>query len=234
MASVEDFIIDFSKEESGGGGGIRVKKGIYRVKIVAAKPTVSAEKGTPGLELTFAFLDGDLRKKKTRLKDTLWNSPKAYSRFRLLLQACGKKLPKKVNAAKIAAAVKGCELYIDVEDEKPREGYSKTRSRVGFEGFINPEDYDPDAAEDEDEEEDEDLDEDEEEEDEDLDDDDEDEDDDLEDEDEEEEEEEPPKRKARRKKAAPAAAKKRSKRKPKKDEDEDEDEDLDDLDLDDL
>jgi len=239
MPTVEDFVIDFGKEESGGGGGIHIKEDTYKFRIIGAKPTVSGDKGTPGLELKLRIIEGSYAKKKGKnvLTETLWVSPKAFSRFRLLLEACGKKVPAKIKLTVIAKAVKGCEIYAKVEDDA-REGYS-TRSRIAFQGFFNPDDYEP---EDEEEEEDEDLededdedledeDEDEEEEDEDL----EDEDDEDEDEEEEEEEPEPPKRKTRRrtKKAAPAAAKKRSKRKAKP-KDDDEDEDLEDLDLEDL
>lgn len=213
MAStVEDFLVDFGQEEESGGGGVRVPEGTHHVKILKARPTVSAQKGTAGLEVTFMFLDGNLRKQKKKIVDTLWNSPKAYSRFRLLLQACGKRVPSKINASKMAAAIKGSELYVEIEDEA-REGYD-TRSRVGFRGFINPDDYDPNEDLDEDEEE-EDLDEDiEDEEDEDLDD--------LEDEEEEEEEPEPPKR--RRKTAAKKSSSTRRRRKPVEEEEDDEDE----------
>lgn len=226
MASVDDFIIDFNKEEESGGGGIKIKEGTYRVKIIAAKHTVSAEKGTHGLEIMLQIMEGKYKGKK--LRDTLWARPKAYSRFRLLLEAIGKKVPAKIKIGVIAKAVKGSTLYVEVEDEKAREGYS-TRSRVTFQGFISEDDYNPDD-EDEDDDDLEEEDEDEEEEDEDE----------LEDEDEEDEEEEepePPKKKRAKKtkKAAPAAAKKRSKRKAKdEDEDEEDDEDLEDLDLDDL
>lgn len=203
--SVDDFIIDFKKEEQG-GGGIRVKPGQYKVKILKAKPIVSEEKGTPGLEIFFVFTEGKYKGK--RMRDRLWASPKAYGRFRTLLEACGKRVPQRVNLLKIARAIIGCELVIDVDDEQPREGYGR-RSRVTFEGFISIDDY-----EDEDEE-DEDLDE-EEDEDEDLED--------EEEEDEEEEESEPPKRKRRR-----ATSKTGSKRRRRS---EPEDNDDDDLDLD--
>lgn len=145
-AKVEDFIIDFSKEEESGGGGIRIKEGTYHVRIIAAKPTVSSEKGTPGMAVTFLIIDGKYNKKK--MVETLYASPKALSRFRTLLEACGKKVPPKVNVAKIAAAIKGEELYIEVQDDE-RDGY-KTRSRVTFDGFISEEDFDSDDTEDDD------------------------------------------------------------------------------------
>lgn len=214
--NVDDFIIDFSKEEAGGGGGIRVKPGKYPVKVVAAKPTTAENKGTAGLELMLLFTDGKAKGKK--LKETLWATPKAYGRFRALLEAAGKRVPKKVDLARIAAAVKGAEFAVEVDDED-REGY-KTRSRVTFEGFMSMAEYEEDM-------EDEDTDDDEEDEDLDLDDADDEED------DEDEEEEEPPARKRRAKKAAPkpAARKRRRKAAPVEDDDEDDDEDLD---LDDL
>jgi hypothetical protein len=134
--TVEDFIIDFSKEES--GGGIKVKDGWYLVKILNAKPTVSTEKGTPGLQLTLAFKDGKKRGKK--FTETLWATPKAYSRFRTLLEACGKKVPERVNLVKIAAAIKGADLMVEMELEAARDGYTP-RSRVTFDGFVDPDEY---------------------------------------------------------------------------------------------
>lgn len=207
--SVDDFIIDFKKEEQG-GGGIRVKRGQYPVKIAKAKAISSEEKGTPGLEIIFVFTEG--RYKGKRLRERLWASPKAYARFRTLLEACGKRVPQRVNLLKIAKAIVGCELVIDVDDEPPREGYS-TRSRVTFEGFISIDDY-----------EDEEEDEEEDDEDEDLEDEDEDDDEEL-DEDEEGEEPEPPKRKRRTSSRTKAGSKLRRRSEP-------EDDDDDDLDLD--
>ncbi len=174
--SVAEFIIDFAKEESGGGGGIRIKEGTYLVKVIAAKPIKSTEKGTPGLELKLKILGGGSKQAKGKtLTETLWATPKAYSRFRTLLEAAGKKVPSKVNLVKIAAAVKGVEMYVEVADDE-REGY-KTRSRVSYEGFIHPDNLDTDEDDDDSEDDDDD----------DLDDDDEDLDDDEDDEDDEDE-----------------------------------------------
>jgi hypothetical protein len=218
--SVEDFIIDFSKEEQGGGGGRRYKPGTYPSRVIAAKPMTSQDKGTPGLEVTFQFTAGKLKGKK--MVDTLWASPKAYSRFRTLLEACGKKVPQRVNLIRIAKAIKGAELYIEIADEE-REGY-KTRSRVTFDGFISEDDYEADEdADDEDDEA-----EDEEEDDEDLEDEDE-EDEEEEDEEEEEEEEPPAKRRRSRAKAKATTKSTTTKRRKKAPADDD---DLDDLDLD--
>lgn len=206
--SVDDFVIDFSKEEKG-GGGIRVKPGTYRVKVLAAKPTESKEKGTPGLELKLKFMSGPKTGKV--FTETLYATPKAYSRFRALLEAVGKRVPGRVNLVKIGNAVKGEELFVEMDDEK-REGYA-TRSRVTFEGFLSEDDYDGDDDTDDDE----------------PDDDDDDlEDDDTDDEDDEDDEPEPQKRKRRK---AGTSTKKRSRR--SRDEDDDDDDD-DDLDLDEL
>jgi hypothetical protein len=205
--TVEDFIVDFAKAEDSGGGNPRVKNGTYKVRILSAKPVTSGQKDTPGLEVTMAFLGGKYDQKK--FKDTLWATPKAYSRFRTLLEACGKKVPAKVQLAKIAAAIKGSELFIEIDKEAPREGYT-ARSRVTFEGFIHVDDADD--LDDDDTEDDDDVEED----DEDIEDDDED--------DEDDEDEEP-------------APKKKAKKKSKKvddDEDDEDDEDIDDLDLEDL
>lgn len=184
MANVDDYIIDFSKEETGGGGGIRIKEGTYNAKIISAKPVKSGDKGTPGLELKLKILDGPKSAKGKVITDTLWATPKAYSRFRTLLEAAGKKVPAKVNLVKIAKAVKGIELYIEVQDEDDKNGKYKTRSRVTFEGYIHPDNVDEDDDDDEDEDDDDDLDED----DDDVEDDDEDEDDEDEDEDDDDEE----------------------------------------------
>lgn len=153
-SSVDDFVIDFSKEEGGQGGGIHVKPARYRVKIVTAKPVVSANKGTKGLELMLQIVEGKYKGKK--LRETLWATTKAYSRFRFLLAAVGKKAPTKVELGRIANAVKGAVILVDVDDEE-REGY-KTRSRVDFEGFY-PEDYEDDDTDDDDDDTDDDLDE---------------------------------------------------------------------------
>lgn len=208
--SVEDFVVDFSKEEQGGGGGIRLKPGQYRVKIISAKPITSEEKGTPGLEVMLQILDGKSKGKK--LRERIWATPKAYSRFRTLLEACGKKVPGTVKLGPIARAVKGEVIYVEVDDEE-REGYS-TRSRVTFEGFIHPDDVDDNDEDDTDDEDDDDEDDD-------LDDDADDDD----DEDDEDDEPAPPKRRRTRTKAP---AKKRRRRPADDDEDDDE------IDLDEL
>jgi hypothetical protein len=218
--SVDEFIIDFAKEETSGGGAARFnyKPGTFPVKIKAAKPITSTDKGTPGLEVHFVFTDGKYKGKP--MTDTLWASPKAYRRFRRLLEACGLKVPEKVNLAKIAKAIKGRELAIELDFEEPREGREqfKPRIRVTFEGFIHLNDFEEDEVED-----DEDTDDDE------VEDDEDDEVEESDDEEEEEEEEPEPavatkngRKKAPAKKPAKAAAKV----------EEDEDDDLEDLDLD--
>lgn len=155
-STVEDFIIDFSKQEDGAGGSIRVPEATYAVQVLGAKPVTSSEKGTPGLEIAFMITDGKYRGKK--FTERLWATPKAYGRFRSLLEACGKKVPDRVNLTRIAAAIKGCELYVELQDDKPQEGF-RTRSRVAFEGFIHPDNAEgagePDDSDVEDEDEDE-------------------------------------------------------------------------------
>lgn len=145
MASVDDFVIDFSKAEEGSGSR-RIKPGTYRVKIKAAKATQSKDKGTPGIQITFVFVGGKL-KGKTFI-DTVYLSTKTFNRVKSLLEACGKRVTTKtkVTAGKVAAAIKGAELYIEVEDEE-REGYS-TRSRIPWEGFISLDDYESDEDDD--------------------------------------------------------------------------------------
>lgn len=227
--SVEDFLVDFSKEEQSEGAGAHYKPGTYKVRIVAAKTGISENKSTPYLELTMAFKEGTYAKRKKKIKERLYNTPKAMRRFRLLLQAVDLSVPAKLNLTKIAPKLKGKELYVEIDDEPAREGYEDRgpRSRVAFEGFISEEDYDPDV--DEDEEDDEDLEEEDEE------DEEEDEDEDEDDEEDEDEEEEPPARKRRAKAKAKSSSKKSSSKKRKaKSKDDDDDEDLDDLDLDEM
>lgn len=180
MATLKDYEIDFSKEE---GGGFRIKEGTYHVKIIAARPIVSSERRTPGVELRLKILDGKLKGRV--ITERLWASPRAFRRFRSLLEALGKRVPGRVRLTKIAAAVRGGSLYVEVEDQE-QDGYD-TKSVVGFEGFINEEDYE----EDDDEDEDFDDEESEEEEDDDLDDEEDDEDDDEDEDDEDDEDDEP-------------------------------------------
>lgn len=200
MANVDDFMVDFAKSEDT-GGRVRLKPGTYLAKIKSAKPIVSAKAKTPGLQLTLVFTEG--KPKGKTMIETIYITPKTYSRLRALLEACGKQVNTKtaIKLSRIAAAVKGEELYVEVEDEKS-EGYS-ARSRVTWEGFISTDDYEPDD-DDEDDDEDDDL--------EDVD-----EDDDNDDSDDDEEEDEKPPTKKRRAKSKP------------KDDDDDDDFDLDDF-----
>ena len=208
--------IDFSKEEESGGGRVHWPDGDYHVKIVKAKATRSPDKDTPGLEVTFQVLEG--KRKGKKVTDTLWLSPKALSRVRLLLEAVGVKVPKSAVNLPLGK-LKGKTLWIELVTEK-RDGYDP-RSRVAFQGFMSEDEYEADTESDEDEDEDEDeLDED----------DDELEDEDEDDEDEDEDDEEPqPKKKSKSEKSS----KKKSK-KAKKADDDDEDDDIEELDLDEL
>jgi hypothetical protein len=214
--STEEFLMDFRKEEKP-EGGIRVKPAIYKARIGKTKVIRSSQKGTIGLAVPLLI---SVKGKKKKLIERLWMSPKAYHRFRELLEACGKKVPAgNADIRKIGRAVEGEEIYVNIKDDE-QEGYD-TKSTVAFQGgFISPDDYEDDDDTDED---DDDLDDDgdeEEEDDEELDDD-------GDDDDEEDEEDEP----KRRRKTAPtkrrAAPKRRGRKKAS-------DEDLDDLDLDDF
>jgi hypothetical protein len=133
MTSVDDFLIDFRKEEEGAGGRISIKPGRYHGKILKAKPTTSADKGTPGLALTIKLLSG-AGKGKTFV-ETLWISPKSLSRFRNLLEACELKVPVTVNALKIGKAVLGKELALDITTQRDRSGQYPDKSVVDFNGF---------------------------------------------------------------------------------------------------
>lgn len=223
---VEDFIVDFRKEVKSTGGGIRVKPGTYAVRVLSAKPVVSEEKGTKGLQVTFVFTDGKYKGKK--IVERLWLAPKAYGRFRTLLEACDKKVPTKINAVRIAAAIKGADLYVELQDDKS-DGYP-TRSRVSYEGFISVDDFDEDDNDDDDDEEDDDEDDDDDTDEEDDDDDDEDEDDDDDEDDDEDDEPVAKKRKPTPAKGHRTKAKPKRRQRPADDDDEDDD----DLDLDEL
>ena len=217
MASktVEDFIVDFSKEEEGGGGGAHFKPATYLMRIAGAKTGVSENKNTPYLEVIFVFKEGQYAKAKKKLEERLYITPKAIRRFRILLQAVDVKVPAKLNVVKLIPKLKGKELYVQIEDKPPQEEGGRVRSQAAFEGFINVEDYDPDDEDVEDE----DL----EEEDEDLEDDDDLEDEDEDEDDEEEEEEEPAPRRRKKAPAKKPASKKRKRPEPEEEEDEDED-----------
>lgn len=139
-SAADAFMLDFSKEEKVEGINPRVKEGTYRVKLGKPKPAKS-NSGTYGLRVPCKILDG--RHKGKVITETLWLSPKALGRFRDLLEACGKRVPSKIDVRRIAKAVEGCEIYIQIEDQKS-EGYA-TKSAVAFAGgFISPEDYEPD------------------------------------------------------------------------------------------
>lgn len=232
--TAEDYIVDFSKEEK--GGRTQVKDGVYKFKIVAAKPTKSANKETPGLQLTLAFREGSAAKRKKKLVETLWLTRKAYSRVRELMEACDIRVPKgKLDILKLIPKLKGQELYCDLVTESSEDYGDKSVVKFS-DGFIGLDDYD---AEDEDSEDDEDEDtEDEDEEDEDEDEDEEPED--EEDEDEDEEDEEPKRKKSSKsrtnksKGTTSAKTKRASKKSKKAADDEDEEEDEDEFDLDDL
>ncbi len=134
--SVADFVVDFSKEER--GSGFRTKPGTYKVKITGAKPSAAKDKGTPCLELKLTFLEGKLKKKS--MTERLWATPKAFSRFRDLLEACGKKVPKAPVLKDIAAEVMGSTLYVLLDDDVDPTGKYATKSRVALRGgFLSEE-----------------------------------------------------------------------------------------------
>lgn len=232
--------IDFGKEEEG-GGRVRWKKGNYHVKIVKLKKGRSEDKDTPYVAVTFKVLEGP--KKGKTITERLYLTPKSLKRIRLLLEACGMKVPKKAVNLKFEKLLSK-KLWIEIEDDDSGKdkGYG-VKSTVSFEGFMSEEDYE-ESDEDEEDEDDDDEDDDEgeddeddedEDEDEDEDDDDEDEeDDDDEDEDDDDDEDEEPvkkskkKSKTKKKPAAKAKSKKKGKKSKKSDED------LEELDLDEL
>jgi hypothetical protein len=178
QAGSDEIIIPWDKEEDSGGGGIRVKEGDYKVKIVGAKHKKSSEKETPYIELKLKLMEG--KKKGKIITERVFVTPKSVGRVRMLLKACGVRPPKKgskatkLNLKKLIGKVIG----VSIEDDEEYKG--TIRSRVAFEGFMTLDDL-KGADEDDDEDEDDDSD-DEESEDEESDDDDEDDEEDEEDE----------------------------------------------------
>jgi len=162
-----EVIIDFSKEEGGGGGNrIRVKEGDYHVKILKARHDTSAEKGTPGLVVTFRLVGGKHDGKK--FEEWFYLTPKSLWRVRKLLEAVGMSVPaKKVRIP--TEKLRGKELGVTLTDDEYEGRISSRVSDVmdlddlssgGVDDEEEEEDLDEDEESDEDEDEDEDDDED--------------------------------------------------------------------------
>lgn len=134
---------DFSKEE-GGGAGKRYREGDYLVQVIKVKPVTSEEKGTPGIEVTFKFLEG--KYKGETFTDRLWNTPKSLWRMRSLIEAVGEGVPAKAADWKvIGKLVIKKEVVVTLSDD---EYDGRIRSRVS--DFLDPEDVDPDEDDDDD------------------------------------------------------------------------------------
>lgn len=172
-SSKDSFVVDFSKEEEGGGSK-RFPEGDYVVKIVGAKLINSKDKGTPGLELKMKLREPEKFRGKP-ISENLWLTPKALGRVRSLLELCGIDVPKKKAKIPFKALI-GQEVGITIEDDtyETNDGKKRTRSTVAYE-FLDPEVVRSGGVDEDDEEEedtDEDVDEDEDTDDEDEDDDD--------------------------------------------------------------
>jgi len=143
---INDFIIDFSKEER--GGQFHTKPGKYKVKILKAVPT-KASTGTACLEMTMIFLDGKNKKKK--MVERMYLTEKTFFRARNLLEACGKDVPDKgkFRLPAVAKAVTGQIIYVDLDDEVDESGQYPVKSRVRMRGgFLSVENVEEDVDDD--------------------------------------------------------------------------------------
>lgn len=114
MAKAAKIKIDFSKEEEGGGGRVRLPEGDYRVKITGVKPETS-QAGNPMLVWTLQITEGKYKGKK--LTDRTALTPKALWRVRALLEALGISPPKKLVSLDPAKLI-GKELGVTLTDDE--------------------------------------------------------------------------------------------------------------------
>jgi hypothetical protein len=107
--------IDFTQEESGGGGRVRVPEGDYKARVFAVKPDTSKE-GNPMLVWTFEGVSGKLKGKK--LTDYTSLTPKALWKVRSILEALGVEAPSKSVFELPTKKVLNKELGITLEDDE--------------------------------------------------------------------------------------------------------------------
>lgn len=150
--------VDFSKVED--RKSTRVPEGDYPVKITKVKHTES-EKGNPMLVFSFEITEGKYAGET--LIDRCVLTEKALFRLRNLLQAAGKKVPKKAVNLDVKG-LKGLELGITtVDDEYEGRISSKVGDYLSID-VLKGQDVGDDDEDEEDEDEDEDEDDDDEEE----------------------------------------------------------------------
>lgn len=125
-------VIDFSKEE-GGGGRVRVPEGDYLAKILGGKRGTSKSSGNPMVTLQFVGTKGKLKGKEFRDYFPLSNN--MLWKIRQVLEATGQSVPK--SKLKIDLdALKGKTVGVTMEDDEDDNG--KVRSRPA--DYVDPDD----------------------------------------------------------------------------------------------
>lgn len=152
--------LDLRKTEHGKAGGLRVKQGEYKVKIMSAE-RVQAQSGNTQIKLKLKILDGVSDKAKGKeFFDRLTLTEAAMHRVGWLLDAVGIKWTQKVMSLplnKLIGKVIGVQLFDDEYNNRITSKVAEYYSKDEVEDLLSDED-DEDEDDDEDEEDDEDED----------------------------------------------------------------------------
>lgn len=125
---------DFTKVREG-GGGIRVPKGDYRVKIVDSDLR-DAQSGNPMIIWSFEFQDGKYEGKVIRDRTVL--TERAMWRLKKLIETTGQKVPRKVVKLD-TRELHGKKLGITVDDREYEDNNGVSRIVSDVKDYI---DYD--------------------------------------------------------------------------------------------